>query len=369
MSATRFDFDEKPFILIWELTQACDLACVHCRASATPSRDPLELTTAEGMAMIDQIAEMQIPVFVITGGDPLKRDDIYTLIRYAVARGVRTSITPSVTPLLTSPVIRQLKNAGIARIALSLDGAEAATHDRFRGIRGAFDRTIDAIGWCHDHELPLQINTTLSRENIHEFEAICELVTDLGALLWSVFFLVPTGRASARQSLSAEEFEYVFSRLRALREQVPFDIKTTEAPHYRRYLLQHRIVNANGVATVDDPIGRAPAVNDGKGFIFVSHRGDVYPSGFLPIACGNARTQSLQTIYQQSPVLQMLRNPDLLEGKCGLCEYRRICGGSRARAYAATGSILGEDPDCVYMPPRAVGTASVTDPSLNRPHA
>lgn len=365
MRPTRFDFNEKPFIVIWELTQACDLACVHCRASATTSRDLLELTTAEGKAMIDEIARIEVPVFVMTGGDPLKRDDVFELIRHAVSRGIRTSITPSVTPLLTSAVVRELKSAGVARVAFSLDGAEAYTHDRFRGIPGAFNRTIDAVGWCHDNRLPLQINTTLSRENIHEFEQIRELVTDLGAVLWSVFFLVPTGRATDRQSLRAEEFEYVFSRLRTIRSRVPFDIKTTEAPHYRRYLLQNRIETAHGVAAIDDPIGRAPAVNDGKGFIFVSHRGEVFPSGFLPVACGNVRDDSLQSIYRESPVLQMLRDPDRLEGKCGVCEYRRVCGGSRARAFAATGSILGEDPDCVYVPPRF----SVTDPLRHRSSA
>lgn len=348
----RPNFDHNPFIVIWELTQACDLACVHCRASATPGRDPLELTTDEGMKLIDQIAALQVPVFVMTGGDPLKRDDLYTLIRHAVGQGVRTSITPSVTPLLTSSVIRELKRAGISRLALSLDGAEPFTHDRFRGVPGSFARTIDAIGWCHDNNLPLQINTTLSRENIHEFEQIRELVTDLGAALWSVFFLVPTGRATERQSLTAREFEHVFSRLRAIRSEVPFDIKTTEAPHYRRYLLQHREEAAAAGSRPSDPLGRAPAVNDGKGFIFVSHRGEVYPSGFLPVPCGNVRQQPLADIYRNSPVLRMLRDADRLEGKCGACEYRRICGGSRARAWAASGSVLAEDPDCIYVPPR-----------------
>jgi len=352
------DFNERPFIAIWEVTQACDLACVHCRASAQPDRNPMELSTDEGKHLIDQIAALQVPVFVITGGDPIKRPDLFELIAHARSVGVRVSLTPSATPLLTREIIVQLKDAGLARLAVSMDGASAETHDAFRGMNGSFARTLDAVRWANEIGLPVQINTTFSRRNIGEIDAIVSLMETLKITLWSVFFLVPTGRGKLNDLLSAKEFESVFAEIYRLSRTASFDIKTTEAQHYRRYLLQQRVAERKlGVGSERvhdksaDAIGRAPrGLNDGKGFVFISHKGEVFPSGFLPLAAGKIREQSLTTIYRDSPLFRALRDTSKLEGKCGSCEFKEICGGSRARAYALTGNPHAEEPCCSYVP-------------------
>lgn len=351
------NFNERPFIAIWEVTQACDLACVHCRASAQPERHPQELSTAEGKQLIDQIASLKVPVFVLTGGDPIKRPDLFELIAYARSVGVRVSLTPSATPLLTRDVIARLKLAGLARLAVSMDGASAATHDAFRGLTGSFARTLDAVRWANEVGLPVQINTTFSRRNIGEIDSIVALVEELRIALWSVFFLVPTGRGKLNDLLSADEFESIFARLYELSLSASFDIKTTEAQHYRRYLLQQRVAAKRaGLSSVQaqvtpDEIGRAPrGLNDGKGFVFISHKGEVLPSGFLPMSAGSIRDESLASIYRESPLFLNLRDTSKLEGKCGACEFKEICGGSRSRAYALTGNPLGEEPCCAYVP-------------------
>ena len=351
------DFNEQPFIAIWEMTQACDLACVHCRASAQPDRHPMELSTAEGKDLIDQIAVMRVPVFVLTGGDPIKRPDLFELIEHAHSVGVRVSLTPSATPLLTREIVARLKEAGLARLAVSMDGASAETHDAFRGMAGSFARTLDAVRWANEIGLPVQINTTFSRRNIGEIDAIVALMESLRITLWSVFFLVPTGRGKLNDLLNAEEFEQVFGRLYRLSSTASFDIKTTEAQHYRRYLLQQRAIERRAGTAVEAPvkmadaIGRAPrGLNDGKGFVFISHTGEVFPSGFLPLAAGNVRRQQLSIIYRESPLFRNLRDVSELEGKCGACEFKEICGGSRARSYALTGNPHGEEPCCSYIP-------------------
>ena len=365
------NLNEKPFIVIWEVTQACDQACVHCRAMAEPRRHPLELSTEEGERLIDQVAAIGVPVFVLTGGDPLKRPDIFYLVQYATERGVRTSMTPSATPLLTREAIVELKSRGLARMALSLDGSTAETHDEFRRAAGSFNRTVEAAHWAAGLKLPLQINTTITRQNLDDFNAIAKFVESLGIVLWSVFFLVPTGRGRMSDLITAEEFEQVFAKLYQLEKIVPFDIKTTEAPHYRRYALQQRVAERrNGTrpvieqaagpwngrgARAFDAIGRGPrGINDAKGFVFISHLGEVMPSGFLPISGGNIRREKLLDIYQSSPIFVQLRDTLHLTGKCGVCEYRDVCGGSRARAYAVTGDALAEEPCCLYQPARAI---------------
>jgi AdoMet-dependent heme synthase len=351
------DFNERPFIAIWEVTQACDLACVHCRASAQPDRHPMELSTDEGKALIDQIAAMEVPVFVLTGGDPIKRPDLFELIAHARSRGVRVSLTPSATPLLTKEIVVHLKEAGLARLAVSMDGASAQTHDAFRGMSGSFARTLDAIRWANEIGLPVQINTTFSRKNIGEIDAIVTLMKSLNITLWSVFFLVPTGRGKLNDLLSADEFEQVFEKVYRLSKAASFDIKTTEAQHYRRFALQQRVAERKaGTVTVvpektEDAIGRAPrGLNDGKGFVFISHVGEVFPSGFLPLSAGNIRSQTLSAIYRDSPLFKALRDTSNLEGKCGACEFKEICGGSRSRAYALTGNPFEEEPCCSYIP-------------------
>ena len=350
------DFDQRPFIAIWEVTQACDLACVHCRASAQPNRHPMELSTEEGKNLIDQIAAMQVPVFVLTGGDPIKRPDLFELIGHARQAGVRVSLTPSATPLLTREIVFRLKEAGLARLAVSMDGASAATHDAFRGMSGSFARTLDAVRWANEAGLPVQINTTFSRRNIAEIDAIVTLIDSLRITLWSVFFLVPTGRGKLDDLLHADEFEQVFAKIYGLSRTARFDIKTTEAQHYRRYFLQQRAAERRtGAAAapekLPDSIGRAPrGLNDGKGFLFISHTGEVYPSGFLPASAGNLRNQPLARIYREAPLFVALRNPAMLEGKCGACEFKQICGGSRARSYALTVNPFAEEPCCSYLP-------------------
>ncbi|MFZ0705582.1 MAG: TIGR04053 family radical SAM/SPASM domain-containing protein [Candidatus Korobacteraceae bacterium] len=353
------DFDERPYIVIWEVTQACDLACVHCRASAQPKRNPSELSTEEGKRLIDEIAAMEVPVFVLTGGDPIKRPDLFELIEHATKVGVRVSLTPSATPLLTREVVHRLKQSGLARLAVSLDGSNAEVHDAFRGMSGSFQRTMEAIEWANEVGLPVQINTTFSRRNVDNFEAIAALIERKLITLWSVFFLVPTGRGKLDDLLSAEKFEDIFAKLHELSQRAPFHIKTTEAQHYRRYILQQQVADRRSgkqpaqasPAKVQDTVGRAPrGLNDGKGFVFVSHKGEVFPSGFLPFSGGNVRSDSLSRIYRESPIFQQLRDPDQLGGKCGACEFRHICGGSRARALAMTGDPLAEEPCCSYVP-------------------
>jgi radical SAM protein len=352
------DFNEQPFIAIWEVTQACDLACVHCRASAQPERNPLELTTVEGKQLIDQVAELRVPVFVLTGGDPIKRPDLFELIAHAGARGVRVSLTPSATPLLTREIVARLKDAGLARLAVSMDGACAETHDAFRGMSGSFARTLDAIRWANEIGLPVQINTTFSRRNIAEINELVTLMESLKITLWSVFFLVPTGRGKLQDLLDADGFEKVFAKIYSLSKMASFDIKTTEAQHYRRFVLQQRAAERiSGSETVttqeraEDSIGRAPrGLNDGKGFVFISHTGEVFPSGFLPLAAGNVRQQRLSEIYRESALFQSLRDASKLEGKCCACEFKEICGGSRSRAYALTGNPHSEEPCCAYIP-------------------
>ena len=352
------DFNKRPFLAIWEVTQACDLACVHCRAAAQPLRHPMELTTGEGKGLIDQVAAMEVPIFVLTGGDPIKRPDLFELIAHARNVGVRVSLTPSATPLLTRKIIFRLKEAGLARLAVSLDGASARTHDTFRGMAGSFERTLDAIRWANEAGLPVQINTTFSRRNIAEMDTIAELVVSLHITLWSVFFLVPTGRGKLDDLLNAEEFEQAFARIHRLSKTARFDVKTTEAQHYRRYTLQKRVAERKtGIVVYParekmyDSIGRAPrGLNDGKGFMFISHTGEVFPSGFLPLTAGNIRHQPLASIYRDSPLFRSLRDTARLEGKCGHCEFKEICGGSRARAYALTGNPMAEEPCCSYVP-------------------
>lgn len=368
----KIDFDQSPFIVIWELTQACDLACVHCRAGAQPYRNPLELSTEEGFALIDQICEFGSPLLVFTGGDPIKRPDVYDLIRYASDRGLRVAMTPSGTPLMTREVVQQLKDAGLSRLAVSLDGASADLHDRFRQVSGSFEWTMNAIAYAHEVGLPVQINTTMTRYNLADFPNLVQKMIDLKIALWSVFFLVPTGRGQEDDMLTAEEYEWVMNRLCEVSQTVAFDIKTTAAPHYRRVVLQRAKASGTlkdvkrgrhvGFHLGGDAIGRAAkGVNDGNGFVFVSHLGQIFPSGFLPISAGNVRKDRLVDVYRHSDLFCALRDTDQLKGKCGVCEYKTVCGGCRARAYAVTGDYLASDPYCAYVPKRAEGHVTELD--------
>ncbi len=344
------DFDQRPMLVIWEMTQACDLKCAHCRANSRPQRHPLELSTAEAFHLIDQIAYMRVPLFVLTGGDPLKRPDLLPIVQYACKRGVRTSLTPSTTPLLVKDAVFELEKSGLMRLAISLDGSTAELHDGFRGVPGSYKRSLDAIKWCHEAELPVQVNTTVSRRNIDDLDRMIELLVQSRVVLWSVFFLVPTGRAQLADLLTAEEHEQVFAKLYEASKRVKFHIKTTEGQHYRRYVLQQKAKSPLAKSEESLIAGAPRGVNDGKGFMFVSHTGDVYPSGFLPVSAGNVLWEPLAEIYQNAPLFLALRDSSQLKGKCGRCEYKEICGGSRARAFAIAHDPLAQEPCCAYQP-------------------
>ncbi len=235
------NFDETPFLAIWEVTQSCDLACKHCRAAAQPIPHPDQLSTDEGKALIDQIANMQVPIFVFTGGDPLKRPDVFDLIHYAAEKGVKVAVTPSATPLLSREAIFKMKEAGVVRLGISLDGSSPEIHDAFRGLPGAWARTIQAIEWANEAGIPIQVHSTISRHNAADLDNLCALFEKLAIVMWNVFFLVPVGRGQLGDLLSGEEFEQVFGKIYELSHRVSFQIKTTEAMHYRRYLLQHNL--------------------------------------------------------------------------------------------------------------------------------
>jgi radical SAM protein with 4Fe4S-binding SPASM domain len=271
-------------------------------------------------------------------------------------------MTPSATPLVTAEAVRRLQEAGLSRIALSLDGADAETHDAFRGVPGSFARTLEILDAARAIGLPIQINTTITLRNVEQVDAMAEFLAGLRIVLWSVFFLIPVGRGLAEQRIAPEQYETVFGQLWEQAQRQPYAIKTTEAHHYRRFVLEREgdpLRNPGG-APPPGRIQRAPlGVNDGKGVMFVSHTGSIYPSGFMPIHCGKFPADSVVQVYQQSPLFQALRTPDLLKGKCHHCEYRPICGGSRARAYALTRDPLAGEPDCIYIP-RALREESVS---------
>jgi radical SAM protein with 4Fe4S-binding SPASM domain len=353
---TRQDFDHSPMVVFYEVTRACDLLCKHCRASAQKHCDPRELNSANARALIDDLARFpKPPLLVLTGGDPLKRADVFDLVEHAVSRGLGVAMTPSATPLVTAEAIARLHASGLHRLAVSLDGCDAETHDGFRRVRGSFDQTLWIVKEARRIGLPVQINTTIARHNVHQVDALAELIAGMDVALWSVFFLVPTGRAQVDQRISGEECEKVFERLWHHQRHQTYPIKTTEAPHYRRYILQQ--VKGSGTRGAR----RLPSVgtNDGKGVMFVSHTGEIYPSGFLPVKCGTFPEDSVVKTYQESGLFRSLRDADQLKGKCGVCEFKEVCGGSRSRSYSLSGGDpLAPEPDCVYIPPRWDGGTS-----------
>jgi radical SAM protein len=354
-------FDRAPRRVYWEVTRACDLACRHCRAEAAPDPDPAELGRAEAARLLDQLACFgpPLPHLILTGGDPLKRADLFALIAAARQLGFEVSVAPSGTPLLTDEAIARLKAAGVEAISLSLDGSESVRHDALRGVAGCFDQTLQAARAAAAAELPFQVNTLVSEETLDDLPAIHRLATDLGAARWSLFFLVSVGRGTLLRPISAEACERLFDRLAELSVTPGPLITTTEAPHFRRVALERARRAARGEApALQRSIGHGAGIRDGNGIMFISHTGEVHPSGFLPLTAGNVRTADPVALYRYSGVFRALRRTDLFGGRCGRCEYRDPCGGSRARAYAATGDPLAEDPLCLYQPLSRLQTAS-----------
>ena len=371
------DFNQRPFTVVWEATRACDLACVHCRAEARALRDPSELNFAQAQGLIQDIKAFgsPYPIFVLTGGDPAKRPDIFDIITYARSQGLRVAMTPSATPLITRDRVRRFAEAGLIRLAVSLDGRDAAAHDGFRGVPGSFERTLKILDWCREFGLESQIHTTVTRHVLADLPAIAAMIAERGIKLWALFLLIAIGRAARPEirqlNITARELESLFHWLYDLTKSAPFDVTPREGYHYRRVLLERRAAelampverllaetNARSLTPSEvapnakaTKILRAPlGVNDGRGVVFISHTGDVQPSGFLTLVGGNIRSQSLADIYRDSPVFRGVRDYAQLKGKCGLCEFKSICGGSRSRAYAITGDPMQSDPYCVYQP-------------------
>jgi radical SAM protein len=357
----KLDFNQAPYLVLWELTKACPLACRHCRAKAIRRPNSDELSTDEARVLLNQLRAFGKPLIVLTGGDPIQRKDIFEIISCARELGLTVAMTPSGTPSVNEDIVRQLKEAGIARLAISLDGPDAQMHDDFRRVQGSFAWSLNIVGWAKKYDLPVQINTTICRNNIDRFDDMALLVERLGAVLWGVFFLVVTGRASKDMQITANQAESVLKKMTLLAERGLFDVKSTAAPHFRRVLIEQyaegNMTNGNQPLLSVNPsmsIGALrsyQSVNDGKGLIFISDTGDIYPSGFLPLKAGNVRQDNVVSIYREHELFKSLRDPRLLTGKCGACRYKSVCGGSRARAYGESGDYLAEDTLCSYFDP------------------
>lgn len=366
----------RPFMVIWEVTQACDLVCKHCRASAQPESHPLALTTPEGKTLLRQVAEFgrPSPIVVFTGGDPFKRPDLFELVSYAAENGLVPAVSPSATPLLNRINLERLKRSGAKAVSLSLDASEKEPHDAFRGVEGSFQLTLDGWRTAREVGLKVQVNSTVTRHNLHDLANLFALVQELGAMTWSVFFLVPTGRAVGEEDLTPAECEAVMHFLVDASKYL--SVKTTEGHHFKRVVLERailsemgkdfaenlhplyfelkeqleKVVEARALASRVSVLRTPMNINAGNGFVFVSHLGDVFPSGFLPIRGGNVRETSLVDIYRNSKLFTSLRNPAELKGRCARCEFREVCAGSRSRAFALTGDTQQEDPYCAYQP-------------------
>jgi radical SAM protein len=348
-----YAFHRAPRMIYWEMTRACDLACRHCRAEAIAHRDPLELMTSEARAMLEEIVNFgePYPHVVCTGGDPLKRPDVIDVIAYGTGLGLGMSLAPSATANLTLEVIGALRAAGMQSMSLSLDGSTAERHDAFRGVPGCFETTLQAARWVHDLRIPLQLNTLVTADTADDLPALYALAETLGVMRWSLFFLIPVGRGRALREITPEQAETVMEWMAERAQVAPFAIAATEAPHFRRVALTHaQSTGQTGAAVRRSSIGRGFGIRDGNGVMFISHHGEVTPAGFLPVVTGNVRGDSIVDLYRAHEVFVALRDPANLTGKCGVCDYRALCGGSRARAFAHSGDYLGSDPLCAYQP-------------------
>ena len=347
------DYTQTPLNIYWEMTQACALACRHCRAEAVPDAHPNELTFEEGVAFLRQIPEFgePLPQLILTGGDPLKRSDLFEIIDEARRLGIGVSITPAATSALTRDVLSVLKAYGVEGLGLSLDGSTAERHDSIRGVPGTFDRTMQAIRWAQELKMPLQVNTLVAAETASDIPAVYERLKPFDIARWSLFFLISVGRGKVLQPLSPEEGEGLMGWIYETSLVSPFTVATTEAPSYRRVALEKmRAQGMTGEQIKRTGAYRGFGIRDGHGVMFVSNTGDICPAGFLPLPVGNVRRNRVADVYRNADVFQSLHDPTQFQGRCGLCEYHTLCGGSRARAYEATGDPLESDPFCSYQP-------------------
>ena len=363
----NWNLDEKPILVFWETTRACDLACRHCRASAIPQALEGELDHQEGLALMDQIAAFgsPSPILVLTGGDVLKRQDLWSLLGHARSRGIPVALSPAITPLLTDPVVDRLAASGLSAISLSLDGPDEETHDGIRGVPGTFQRTLECARRAVKAGLKVQINSTVMAGNLGSFPALCQQVLQAGVGVWEVFFLIATGRGLEVSAPGPEECEAVCWMLYEASKH-DLTVRTVEAPFFRLVVHQIQVGSAASPSPLalelladlrqrlgsgkSTPRSHTARTRDGKGIVFVDYQGRVSPSGFLPVVAGNVRESPLSEIYRESPLFRKLRSAESFGGRCGRCGYRDLCGGSRSRAYAASGDCLGEDPACPYQP-------------------
>lgn len=361
---SKVDFAQRPMLVFWEATRACGVACRHCRASALTEPLPGELSTAEGLDLIDQVAGFgrPHPILVITGGDCLARPDLFELVAHAVGRGIPTALAPAVTPRLTPEVVDRIAASGVRAVSVSLDGATAATHEGVRAVPRHFQDTVTAIEAFVSAGLDVQVNTTVMRSNLHELADVAQVVARTGARIWEVFFLVQTGRGTTTEAITPAEHLDACHLLHDA-SRYGFVVRTVEAPFFRRVVAErraggpapssstYRALAARLVDLLGAPRERSSAhtaaTRDGKGIVFVAHDGEVHPAGFLPLPLGSVRERPLAEIYRDDPLLRRIRAAEFT-GRCGRCAYADLCGGSRARAYAATGDPLGEDTACPF---------------------
>jgi AdoMet-dependent heme synthase len=347
------DFAQTPLNVYWEMTQACGLACRHCRAESMPEPGPGELSVEEGLEFLRQIPEFgsPLPQLILTGGDPLLRPGLFPLIDEARRLGIGVSITPAATPALTREVLVHLKEHGVEAVGLSLDGSTAERHDSIRRVSGTFDRTLNALRWAGELGLPVQINTLVSAETAGDLPAVYELLKQFAVARWSLFFLISVGRGKVLEPLLSQQAEDLMGWVYQLSHTAPFVVATTEAPSYRRVALQRtRSEGLTGEEIKRSKAARGFGIRDGNGIVFVSSTGEICPAGFLPLSAGNVRTDRLAEVYRHAPLFQSLHHPASFHGRCGTCEYHSLCGGSRARAYEATGDALASDPLCTFTP-------------------
>ena len=348
-------------VLMWELTRACKLSCLHCPIGAQQRRSPLELSTYEAYKTIDQIAQLKPEQFVITGGDPFERNDLEQLVDYAVRRGVSPALTVSATPAISGAAISRLRRAGLSRMIISLDGPTPERHDAVRGLSGQFAATLQAIRWARTAELPLEVNTLVTPANAFDLDLLAKLLGELGIVRWNLFFVVPVGGAKRGEVLPGSEVDRVFDRLMKIGATVPFEIRTFEAPHYRSFVLIKNLAERNESidrffesTDANDLLLRSTAqtraTTDRNEMLYISHTGELTISPFLPLTAGNVRYAPLTVLHRTGEIFNALRDESNLHGKCGRCEFGGICGGSRARAYAMTGDLFGADPLCTYEP-------------------